>query len=344
MENYNTSEKQLLNEALRAFEVVTASQATVLRLGVELTGAKAGTEIQLGNSPPLIAEIRATVRPATLGTVLAHFKSNAKPTILVTRYMSPPLADKLKEMDIPFLDTVGNVYLRTADTFIYVVGRKQKQTGEDGAVRAFREKGLKVIFALLCVPDLIRLPYREIARQSGVALGTITNIIKDLEKLGYLYRSKKKGLVWENRQQLIEQWVNAYPLSLRPKLKRQRFRLIQSDWWKEFDYKLCEKFDLWFGGEVAAALLTKYLHPEYATVYGRPEFKKLAQIIQPVKDEQGNFELLEPFWHFKIEKQEQEQEHIQRLCPPLLIYADLVAAGEARQLDAAEIIRKKYLA
>ncbi len=334
-----TQEKQLLLDALAAFEEVTATQAVILNTEVQLPEGRADAEIQLGVNPPLIAEVKQTIRPATLGNALAQLRRIPKPAILVTRYISPQLAGKLKEMDIPFLDAAGNSYLRTPDTFIYVVGRKEIKRPQERPVRAFRAKGLKVVFALLCMPDLIKAPYREIADKAGVALGTVTNIVKDLEQIGCLFRSKKKGLVLENQQKLIDQWVEAYPRELRPQLKPQRFNILHSDWWKEFDYKRWEKNNLWLGGEPAAALLTKYIYPEQVTVYGRPDFKKLARIIHPARDEDGKFELLEPFWNFEYK----QLNVVHRLCPPLLVYADLVATGEARQLDAAGIIRDKYL-
>lgn len=340
MKTQDIPENQLLNEALAAYEEVTATAATIIQTEPVVNGVQADAKIQLGEMPPRIAEVKATVRPATLMNIIAQLEQIHQPVILVTRYVTPQLAEKLKAKNIPFLDTAGNVYLREANTFIYITGRKPKVIPTERIIRAFRAKGLKVIFALLCRPDLVNAPYREIADKAGVALGTVTNIVKDLEQLGYLYRSKKKGRVLEKRQKLIKQWVEAYPLELRPQLKPQRFKVRQTDWWKTLQYEQWENFNIWLGGEAAAAELTRYIRPELITVYGKPEFNKFAQIIQPARDEHGNFELLEPFWNFEVENIDTEQ----RLCPPLLIYADLMATGNARQWDAAEIIREKYLA
>ena len=94
------------------------------------------------------------------------------------------------------------------------------------------------------------------------------------------------------------------------------------------------------GGEPAAAVLTKYLYPEKITVYGSPDFKKLVQVVgQPMRDGRGNFELLEPFWNFETE----ELDKVHRLCPPLLIYADLLATGDARNIEVANMIREQHL-
>jgi hypothetical protein len=45
-----------------------------------------------------------------------------------------------------------------------------------------------------------------------------------------------------------------------------------------------------------------------------------------------------PFWDFKWELAENG------FVPPLLIYADLVAVGDVRASEAAEIIYGKYIA
>ncbi|WP_177420370.1 hypothetical protein [endosymbiont of Lamellibrachia barhami] len=37
----------------------------------------------------------------------------------------------------------------------------------DGAKRAFEPKGLMVLFAFLCHPELVKVPYREIAARAG---------------------------------------------------------------------------------------------------------------------------------------------------------------------------------
>lgn len=336
----NTTDHLLIN-ALEAFRETTGIPADLIAEEIPMPEGVADAEIRLGDAPPLIAEIKKTLRPATLGAALAQLHRHDRPGILITEYVTPQMAEKLKEIDIPFLDVAGNAYLKTPNTFVYITGRKRpKELTMQGHNRAFRAAGLKVIFTLLTLKTQLKAPTREIAYNAGVANGTVGNVLKDLEQLGFIYRSKTKGLVLENRDRLIDNWVEAYPRELRPQLKAQRYQILHPDWWKEFTYARWQKNQMWLGGEPAAALLTQYLYAEKITVYGRPDFKKLAQIVQqPMRDENGNFELLEPFWNFETEMLDEAH----RVCPPLLIYADLVATGDARHLDAANIIRKKYL-
>lgn len=337
MKNIN----QTLIDALSAFKETTGYPAEVIAEEIHLPAGIADAEIRLAAAPPLLAEIKKTLRPATLGGALANLQRFDRPGAIVTEYVTPQMAEKLKEMDVPFLDVAGNAYLKTPNTFIYVAGRKKPRgVTTQGQYRAFRAAGLKVIFTLLTLQGQLRAPTREIAYNAGVANGTVGNILKDLERLGFVYRSKAKGLVLDNREKLTDNWVDAYPRELRPQLKVQRFQILHPDWWKEFTYDRWQKHQMWLGGEPAAGLLTKYLYPEQVTVYGRPDFRKLAQIVgQPMREEHGNFELLEPFWNYETD----ELDEVHRICPPLLIYADLVATGEARNLDAANMIRETYL-
>lgn len=168
---------------------------------------------------PLIAVVKATIRTVTLLNVIAQLNRFHRLVIFVTRYVTPQLAETLKENDILFIDTAGNAYLQGTNTFVYITGCKLTKT-----IRAFRAKGLKVIFTLLCRPEFVNAPYREIADKAGVALGTVTNVVKDFEQLGYLFRSNKKGLVLENKNKLIKLWAEAYPLELRPHLKPQNLQ------------------------------------------------------------------------------------------------------------------------
>ena len=97
---------------------------------------------------------------------------------------------------------------------------------------------------------------------------------------------------------------------------------------------------MWLGGEPAAAVLTKHIRPEVVTVYGDTYFAALARRIQPIKDEHGNLELLQKFWHFDVPRADKRYP----LVPPLLVYADLVATADARNIETAQIIRERFLA
>jgi len=55
------------------------------------------------------------------------------------------------------------------------------------------------------------------------------------------------------------------------------------------------------------------------------------------KAEQGNVEILTPFWNFKYELADRD------IVPPILVYADLMATGDQRNIETAEMIYEKYI-
>ena len=57
------------------------------------------------------AEVKKGLRPATLGAVLHQIERTGKLPLLITDYVTPPLAEKLKARNIAFLDAAGNAYL-----------------------------------------------------------------------------------------------------------------------------------------------------------------------------------------------------------------------------------------
>ena len=268
-------ETDLLTLALQVFKETTGIPAEIIAEEITTPTGYVDAEIQLGEMPPLLAEIKKTLRPANLGAALTNLKRHKRPGIIITEYMTPPMADNLKKMDIPFLDVAGNAYLKTENTFIYITGKKRvKEPGTQGKNRAFRAAGLKVIFTLLTLKGQLKAPTREIAQNAGVANGTVGNVLKDLEQSGYIYRSKVKGIVIEKRHKLIDNWVEAYPRELRPQLKAQRFKIHDPDWWKDFTYDRWKQDQMWLGGEPAAELLTQYIHTEKIIVYGQPDFRE----------------------------------------------------------------------
>ena len=145
----------------------------------------------------------------------------------------------------------------------------------------------------------------------------------------------KRGRRLANKAKLIERWVTTYPELLRPKLVLGRYRAVDRDWWKHAPF---QNFQAWWGGEVAAAKLTKYLKPEQVTIYIKGKPAELLLTNKLKKDPNGDVELLEAFWQINYDWPHTE------LAPPLLIYADLLATGDARNIETAMMIYEQELA
>ena len=209
-----------------------------------------------GIDETVVIEIKARLTNPMLGAVahqLQQLKQNHEHGLLVTEYVNPVMAERLKELDIFFIDTVGNAYLNLPPILVYVRGKKpDKQAHTTNKTRAFQPTGLKVLFAFICNPDLVNAPYRDIANAANVALGTVGWVINDLKELGYITEFGKGRRVLRGREKLLDRWATAYPEQLRPKLIIGRYTVRDKTWWKHAELY---NFPAYWGGEVAAANL-----------------------------------------------------------------------------------------
>jgi hypothetical protein len=326
----DSQDRQNLLEAV----IIAAQQLglgiEVVQLAPQLGAARADALIRVryGDQEVLYAaEVKRGIRPATLGAVTQQLAHLGQPALLVTNYVTPPLADALKQRGIAFLDEAGNAYLNHPPLLIWVKGQRPKQkNGANPTTRTFNPGGLQVIFPLLCHPEWADRPYREIAKMAGVAHGTVGWVLAELPKLGFMAEvGGKRRLLQPER--LLRQWVEAYARTLRPRLLIGRFHTDQLDWHKTLDPG---KYGYLLGGEAAAARLTEHLRPGTITLYGPKVEPRLIldQRLRP--DPQGKVEILRRFWKF-------DDNHT-LLTPLPLIYADLVAIGDARCLETAKLI------
>ena len=257
------------------------------------------------------------------------------PFLLATEYVNPEAATRLHEVGIQFIDTIGNAFVNQPPLFIFVKGNKpEKKEKAVPTVRLFKGVGLKVVFALLCRPELVEMPYRDLAEMTNVALGTVKNTMTELILKGFILAKGKKGKKMLNKEKLFDRWIEAYPDNLKPKLLMGRFQ-GKENWWR--DIQLDPAIAQW-GGEVAAAKLTGYLKPETVTLYVNKN--RLADIVianKLKKDPQGNVEILEQFWQVENGLDEGETVH------PFIVYADLIAIGDQRTMETARIIYEQHI-
>ncbi|MHB8347398.1 MAG: type IV toxin-antitoxin system AbiEi family antitoxin [Acidiferrobacterales bacterium] len=296
-----------------------------------------------GHTHRYAAQLKRIDRFVTLGAVKNQMDHYDEPGLLVAPRITPEIAERCRELDIPFIDTAGNAYLRAPGLLVFVKGQRlldDHMPNSGARPRAGTATALRVIFALLCKPELLNAPYREIVRAAGVALGAVGGVFLDLNGRGYTMggqRTDWRRLVEPER--LFEEWVTNYPIRLRPKLNPKRFRAATPDWWQQFD--VTEYGALW-GGEVAADKLTRYLKPATFTLYVRPDndreaLARLVAVNRLRADPNGDIEIIEAFWNFPPNVDHPD------IVPPILVYADLVATLDPRNLQTAKLIRERYI-
>jgi hypothetical protein len=339
-----TRELRVLDEALAALERTTGLKAAILAHKLTpATGADATIRITANGKPfQFIAGIKTVDRAVALAVAKNQLKPYGNRGVLVTPHLTTELANHCrKELNLHFIDTAGNAYLEAPGLYVFVRGeRPPKLAGRPIGTRGGgTTTALRVMFVLLCKPELLNAPYREIAAVAGVALGAVGWVFVDLQGRGYI----TGGLQKRNRRvlepaPLLDEWVTNFPIKLRPKLHPRRFHAQDPDWWRQARLEAGARW----GGEVAAAKLTDYLKPATCTIYLDPQNARdaLGMLVKQHRlraDPQGTIEILDAFWNFQLEGPQPD------LVPPLLVYADLMATLDPRNLEVAKRIREQHI-
>ncbi len=335
---FRETETELLEKAIEAFRRTTGIRVRFERLKPRRDRPQAAARLRFEfphAERRFDAEVKRLLDTQTLGLAIEQMKRLPGKVLLVTPYVNPNMAERLKQMDVPFLDTLGNAYLNAPPIFIYMKGHTPQRFPRERPTRAFAPAGLKVVYALLRRQELAGAPFRTIAQTTHVALGTVAWVLDDLARLGHLLEMGKRRRRLIHKQQLLERWVAAYPNQLRPRLLLGKYAAPNPKWWEQ---TRIGDFRAYWGGEIGGARLTGYLKPELATVYIRDLPGKFLAANRLRTDPRGNVEILKAFWDTKCDWTNPEIVH------PLLVYADLLATGDARNIETARRIYDEQLA
>lgn len=333
-----TKEPEILDQAIAAFQRETNLRIQKGPLEVLLTdGRRADAVVQIdfpGKAAKYWVEVKPTLTNIVLGQLTHQLAKNLDKWLLVTRYAYPQLVKTMRELRVQFIDTVGNAYIDNPPTLILIQANRPLRAAfakrEEGMLG---RAGLRLVFALLCKHDLWNATYRDMARAANVALGTAVGIIKELMKQGYLIEIEEHRRL-NRTEELLHKWIAAYAERLRPRTLIGRYTAPRPDFWRNAEI---DRFGALWGGETAAQWLTHYLKPEITTIYAKKPINDLLLNLRLRKDDEGDVVLRERFWEFDnggVDK---------TLVPPLLVYADLMATADARNIETAKMIHDEYL-
>ena len=331
----------------RATAELTQLGLDVVALGPPEDGPvpAANTWLRVGNGGALInyaVEARTKLTPATHGALTMQLQQTATtghPVLLVTEYLTPPMAQKLREQKQQFADAAGNVYLEGPGLLVYVTGRKPPNDQlVPHAGKAQTMTGLKVMFALHCDPLLADAPQRAIAARAGVALGALPAVLADLQQTGDLLVLGKRRRLNATRR-VLDEWALVYARRLRAKTLQAIYAVKDFHTWPQWQL---DEPALW-GGEPAANLLVQYLRPGVLTIYADklPPTLQARHAMIKVRTAAENGTTLEwrkPFWGALPTAAHPNA------VPPVLVYADLLATGDARCIETAQMIYDEHLA
>lgn len=290
-----------------------------------------------------VVEIKRRVAPAILGAIVAQLRhavdGETRIPLLVTDHVTPPMAERLRLQKQQFVDAAGNAYLEGPELFVYVVGRRPLEAHAAARTnRAFATAGLKLLFALMCDPALEDAAYRTLATAAGVALGAVPRVLADLRELGLLVMNGDRRRLFATKR-LLDEWALMYARRLRAKTLAATYVAGGFDTWREWPQ---DPREFRWGGEPAAHLLVRHLKPGVLTVYADKVPPRLVVEQRLVHagplDRHHLLELRKPFWGRTLRIEDA------RTVPAVLVYADLLATGDARCMEAAHLVYERSLA
>jgi hypothetical protein len=296
------------------------------------------TLVREGGRWPLRATWQGTVRS---GSALGVLRARLGDGVLVTTYLSPHLAAQSRELGLRFIDLAGNAYLDGPGLYVFVSGQRPADVTVGTMQGSGNPTALRMIFALLCQPALLQAPYREIARVSGIALGSVGTVLGDLTQRGWLAEDAGQRRRLTAPDRLLDEWVAGYPVILRPRLQARRFAAPDPDCWRNVSADGLA--GMAWGGEVAAAAMTGALRPQTQTLYAAPAamaagLRHLLQTQRLRPQPDGPVEILEAFWSPATSAVAPPG-----LAPAVVVYADLMASLSARNLEVAAQLREGEL-
>lgn len=324
-------EPRVLHAAMAALHRTTGLGARILTRELPARGGRAEALLEIKadrRAYRFFAEVKTVDRFETPAQVKARLARRNDAAILVAPFITREIAERCRELRLAFMDTAGNAYLEGPGLLVWVVGEQRPLELRQRRFRALNPAGLQVTFALLCRPNLIQTNYREIARAANVALGTVGPAIKDLEARGFIRFARRAERRLLDPHRLLEEWVTHYHTALRAKLNPRRFD-GDTDALQRGDLK---DYGAYWGGEVAADKLTGMLKPARFTIYAREPMARLVAAHRLRARPGGPIELLDVFWNLPP-----EPDH-PGVVPPPLVYADLLATRDGRNVEAAKII------
>lgn len=312
--------------------------------GLELNSERALGDLTANSSMPASLQLRhnkqsfqlfnAPQMTASAIQSLTDTPGEHEELLIVGPRITERSAEMFRRSGVHYLDGSGNTHIAFGDVIIDVRGRRpvpdldrNARVHSRGGVNLLSPKRAQLIFAILSWEHLLQEPVRTLAAASHVSIGQAQNTLELLQAQGFL--SGDRSFPPLMREQLLEQWVHAYPsglgaAQLRMELTGDVSLPVESD------------IPLVVSGESAVG---RKIRPESLTIYSTHAPNALIRERKWRRAEgRPSIFLKRQFWDDPY----QEHEDGTRSAPPLLIYADLLSTQDSRQREVASSFREQH--
>lgn len=326
-----------VSEALRETVAAAFGREVEIVLGPP-RGDTADAVLAVGSEAPPVefeVEVKATLTPTTVAALGGR---GTRRLVLFTPRLTLAAMDACRRLGLGCADADGNAYLRAGSSVIDIQGRPAKVSRtltrpEERGTRLTSRSGLQVLFVLLSLPGAPDESMRSIAAASGVSLGSVAGVLDELARRRYLTTTSSRRSLHQTNG-LIDLWADGYRLRLYSRLRLGSFGIDTTEWWRKSAAAVRATGGQW-GSETALWVKGANFRPARGVVYVDTVPAALVAALRLRRDDRidAPVELRRRFWTIPALADSDS-------VPTPLIYADLLADGDPRLVEAAAELRR----
>ena len=287
------------------------------------------------NKEKVYVEEKYEVRPSQIHEIHQQAQLYHKDVfLLASHYITPNAKSLLNEYKINYLDSGANIKLKLKNGIIHIEGKYVQSKSELYKNRAFTKVGAKLIFTFLKRSNYVNLNYRSLSELSTCSLGSISKIIDHLKEEQFIITLPDNKLKLVQNEKLLGKWIEVLSNQLLPSMLMGTYNFANKKKWYEIDLK--QKIGYQWGGEVAASILTQNLKPQEYTIYTNKNSNEVIRELKLIPDRNGELKIYKEFWNDGLEKIYSD------IVDPVLIYGELMASSDSRNIEIANEIKLKY--
>lgn len=270
--------------------------------------------------------------------LLSQFGPDASGWILLAPHIGRPMGESLREAGLNYVDGSGNCFVALGDDYMATVeGRRAAQT--EGA-KGVRAAGARVLFALLAEQSLLSASLRAIGEAGEASRQAALGAVNRLQEAGEILREgRRREWLPGGRRLAFDRWLGEYDTVLRPWLDLGRYRTLDPvpEATEALLASPLARGTCWLGGLAAGYHMVEYYRGHGTVAHVRGSAKTLAHEVRALKDPNGELTLL------KVPCELATAGAVEGTIHPLLVYAEMVQTRDERALEAASMVRRRFL-
>lgn len=270
--------------------------------------------------------------------LLSQLGEGADKWILFAPQIGRPIGELLRQARLNYVDASGNCFVALGDEYmVNVEGRRGAKTEGSKGVRA---AGARVLFALLAEETLLSDSLRAIGEAADASHQAALDAVSRLQDAGEISREgRRRAWLPGGRKSAFTRWLGEYDTTLRPWLDQGRYRTSEQtpDATEALLAPPMARGTCWLGGLAAGNRLVEHYRGYGTVAHVRGSVRAFAQEVRALKDPGGKLTLLKVPCALAMEGVVEGTIH------PLLVYAEMIQTKDDRALEAASMVRRRFL-